>query len=92
MENRILIIEDNPPIAELLEMNLMVAGYRVGLCADGEEALSLLAADRDFDLALVDIMLPGKDGFELLPYIRERGLPVIFLTAKDDVTSKVRGF
>lgn len=91
MENRILIVEDNPSISELLEMNLSVAGYRTKACPDGEETLALLSEDREFDLALVDIMLPGKDGFALLPVFKERGIPVIFLTAKDDVMSKVRG-
>ncbi len=91
VENRILIVEDNPAISELLEMNFSVAGYRTDHCPDGEEALALLAEDGEFDLALVDIMLPGKDGFALLPFFKERGIPVIFLTAKDDVMSKVRG-
>ena len=91
MENRILIVEDNPAIAELLEMNLTVVGYGTENCRDGEEALKLLAKDRKFDLAIVDIMLPGKDGFELLPFFKDLGIPVIFLTAKDDVSSKVRG-
>ncbi|MCI8505482.1 MAG: response regulator transcription factor [Lachnospiraceae bacterium] len=91
MENRILIVEDNPAIGELLEMNLSVAGYRTKGCPNGEEALAVLAEDKEFDLALVDVMLPGKDGFDLLPSFRERGIPVIFLTAKDDVMSKVRG-
>ena len=91
MENRILIVEDNLAIAELLEMNLTVVGYGTANCRDGEEALNLLAKDQKFDLAIVDIMLPGKDGFELLPFFKDRGIPVIFLTAKDDVASKVRG-
>ena len=91
MENRILIVEDNPAIAELLEMNLSVAGYRTRCCMAGEEALELFREDREFDLALVDVMLPGADGFSLLPSFKERGIPVIFLTAKDDVVSKVRG-
>ena len=63
MENRILIVEDNPAIGELLEMNLSVAGYGTKRCPDGEEALAVLAEEKEFDLALVDIMLPGKDGF-----------------------------
>ncbi|MCI8275754.1 MAG: response regulator transcription factor [Lachnospiraceae bacterium] len=91
MENRILIVEDNPVISELLEMNFSVAGYRTRHCTDGEGALALFAEDKEFDLALVDIMLPGQDGFGLLPVFRERGIPVVFLTAKDDVMSKVRG-
>ncbi len=91
MENRILIVEDNPAILELLEMNLSVAGYRTECCGDGESALVFCREGKEFDLALVDVMLPGRDGFSLLPSFRERGIPVIFLTAKDDVVSKVRG-
>lgn len=91
MDNHIFIIEDNPAIAELLEMNLSVAGYAVTVCGDGDEAFHILSGGQTFDLALVDIMLPGKDGFALLPCFREKGIPVIFLTAKDDVASKVKG-
>ncbi len=91
MENRILIVEDNPAISELVEMNLSVAGYGTACCRDGESALAFLKEGKEFDLALVDVMLPGRDGFSLLPDFKERGIPVIFLTAKDDVVSKVRG-
>ncbi|MCD2492878.1 response regulator transcription factor [Lacrimispora sp. NSJ-141] len=91
MENKILIIEDNEAIADLIEMNLVVTGYRVKKIADGNQVSRLLTEDRMFDLAIVDIMLPGKNGFELLPYLRQRGIPVIFLTAKDDVASKIKG-
>ena len=91
MNNRILIIEDSPSITDLLEMNLVVAGYDTETAADGDAVLRLLETDRSFDLAIVDIMIPGPDGFALLPRLRDLGIPVIFLTAKDDVGSKVRG-
>ena len=90
-KDRILIVEDDRAIRELLEMNLMVTGYSVCMCGDGNETAALLEKGEEFALALVDIMLPGKNGFALLPLFRERGIPVIFLTARDDVNSKVRG-
>lgn len=56
-----------------------------------QEALTILRAGERFDLALLDVMLPGLDGFELLPHLKERGIPVIYLTAKNDIQSKVQG-
>lgn len=91
MGNKILVIEDDEPIAELLEMNLSAAGYDVTVCLDGLTAESLLRNSVQADLALVDIMLPGKDGFELMEDFRRRDIPVIYLTAKADVVSKVKG-
>lgn len=91
MNNRILIIEDEEPIAELIEMNLLAAGYDVTVCLDGLTAEKLLREPFRADLALVDIMLPGKDGFELMEDFRRREIPVIYLTAKADVASKVKG-
>lgn len=91
MNNRILIIEDEEPIAELIEMNLLAAGYDVTVCLDGLTAEKLLREPFRADLALVDIMLPGKDGFELMEDFRRREIPVIYLTAKADVVSKVKG-
>lgn len=91
MGNRILVIEDEEPIAELLEMNLSAAGYDVTVCLDGLEAEKLLRDPFQADLALVDIMLPGKDGFALMEDFRRREIPVIYLTAKADVVAKVKG-
>ena len=91
MSSRILIVEDDSAIANLLEINLKVAGYETAKAADGNTAETLLLENECFDLALLDIMLPGKDGFELLPQFHERRIPVIFLTAKDDIFSKVAG-
>lgn len=91
MRNKILIIEDDQAISELLVMNLCAAGYETATAYDGEEAQRLLLQHTDADLALVDIMLPGKDGFALMEDFRKRKLPVIYLTAKGDVASKVRG-
>lgn len=91
MKRRILVIEDETAINDLLCMNLEVAGYETESCFDGDEASRLLGKEHGFDCALVDVMLPGKDGFELLPELKHYGIPVIFLTAKADLTSKVKG-
>lgn len=91
MKNKILVIEDDRAISELLCMNLNAAGYETAAAYDGEEARRLLLWHEDADLALVDIMLPGKDGFSLMDDFKEKNLPVIYLTAKDDVASKVKG-
>ena len=91
MKNKILVIEDDRAISELLCMNLNAAGYETAAAYDGEEARRLLLWHEDADLALVDIMLPGKDGFYLMDDFNEKNLPVIYLTAKDDVASKVKG-
>ena len=72
-------------------MNLTIAGYETVTAYDGIEAQRLLLWNEDVDLAVVDIMLPGKDGFALMEDFRAKNLPVIYLTAKDDVASKVKG-
>ena len=91
MKNRILVIEDDTAISELISMNLTVAGYDTEALFDGNEVEELLKTDRNFDLALLDVMLPGKDGFELMDLMKEAKIPVIYLTAKSDVGSKIRG-
>ena len=91
MKNKILVIEDDRAISELLCMNLNAAGYETAAAYDGEEARRLLLWHEDADLARGDIMLPGKDGFSLMDDFNEKNLPVIYLTAKDDVASKVKG-
>lgn len=91
MKNKILIIEDDTPIAELLNMNLSAAGYQVIERNDGNSVDKVLAEINDLDMALVDIMLPGKDGFQLMELFRKKKIPVIYLTAKGDVASKVKG-
>ena len=91
MKNRILVIEDDTAISELISMNLTVAGYDTEALFDGNEVEELLKTDRNFDLALLDVMLPGKDGFELMDLMKEAKIPVIYPTAKSDVGSKIRG-
>ncbi len=88
--NRILIVEDEVPIAQLIKMSLGRAGYRCEAVHDG-----LTAADQieqnPYDLVLLDIMLPGLGGYELLEYLRPMGTPVIFITAKGTLGDRVRG-
>lgn len=87
---RILIVEDEKPIAELIRLSLRRAGYHCQCVYDGLAAADVLERER-FDLILLDIMLPGVDGFSLLEYIRPTGTPVIFLTAKNAINDRVRG-
>lgn len=87
---RILAVDDERPIAELLRLSLRLAGYDCICAYDGIEAANLIEKET-FDLILLDIMLPGIDGFELMDYIRSTGIPVIFLTAKNAVADRVKG-
>lgn len=91
MANRILVVEDDTAISELICMNLEVTGYEVVPVLDGNEVEGTLEKEEDFDLALLDIMLPGKDGFELFGVMKKYGIPVIYITAKADVNSKIKG-
>lgn len=91
MANRILVVENDTAISELICMNLEVTGYEVVPVLDGNEVEGTLEKEEDFDLALLDIMLPGKDGFELLGVMKKYGIPVIYITAKADVNSKIKG-
>lgn len=87
---RILIVEDEKPISNLIKISLTKAGYGCACVYDGLAAADRLDAEK-FDLILLDVMLPGVDGFELMDYIRPLGIPVIFLTAKNSVNDRVRG-
>ena len=87
---QVLIVEDERPIARLIEMSLSRSGYACTVADDGLTAADLLE-DRQFDLALLDIMLPGLDGLELLDYLKPLGVPVIFITAKASVRDRVEG-
>lgn len=93
MNHKILVIEDEEHINELICLNLETAGYEPIPFYDGD-ALSLHlkeCSDGCYALALLDVMLPGKDGFVLLPELKSRQIPVIFLTARGDLSSKVKG-
>ncbi len=87
---KILIAEDEEPIANLLRMNLTNSGYQADVTYDGKEAADKLA-DNYYDLCLFDIMLPLIDGYELLEYAKSLDIPVIFLTARGETIDKVRG-
>ena len=86
----ILIVEDEHLIARLIEMTLTRAGYRCTVAEDGQTAADLIEKI-DFDMAILDVMLPGLDGYELLECLRPQGVPVIFLTAKSAVKDRVLG-
>lgn len=87
---KILIVEDEIAIAELIEMQLTQAGYDCIYALDGEQAGNFLE-ENNFDLILLDIMLPKISGYELMGYIEPMKIPVIFLTAKDTVKDKIKG-
>ena len=90
MKKSILIVEDDLAISKMIDMNLTLSGYRTFCAMDGRQAVEAIRAQR-FDLALCDIMLPELDGFELLPHMKEKGIPVIYVSAKADVQSRVQG-
>jgi DNA-binding response OmpR family regulator len=89
---RILVVEDEPGIADFIERGLEAEGYSVTSAPDGERG-EAVALGEDVDLVVLDVVLPGKDGFELLDAIRREktSLPVILLTARDQVRDKVEG-
>ena len=87
---RILIVEDEHPIADLIELTLTSAGYTCEQVNDGETAADRIA-EQDYELAILDIMLPKVDGYELLRYLRSVDTPVIFVTAKAALNDRVRG-
>jgi DNA-binding response OmpR family regulator len=88
--NRILIAEDEPRLAAFLEKGLRANGFATTVAPDGAAA-ALMARDADFDLLILDVGLPGKNGFEALRDVRQAGqkLPVIMLTVRRDVADKV---
>jgi two-component system copper resistance phosphate regulon response regulator CusR len=89
---RILIVEDEPKTAAYLQKGLMESGYAATVARTGDEGLRL-ALSRGFDLVLLDVMLPGRDGWSVIRSVREQlsDLPVIFLTARDAVDDRVKG-
>ncbi|WP_405098081.1 response regulator YycF [Oceanobacillus sp. FSL H7-0719] len=91
MNQKILVVDDEQPIADIVKFNLEKEGYQVILAHDGDEAIRL-ALDEDPDLILLDIMLPNKDGNEVLREVRKtKTMPIIMLTAKDSEIDKVLG-
>ena len=87
---KILIVDDEKPICDLIDMNLSAAGYSCRCVQDGLKAIELIENEM-FDLILLDIMLPGVDGFGIMEYIEPLKVPVIFITAKSDVKDTVKG-
>lgn len=87
---QILIVEDEKPISDLIQMTLKRAGYVCQCAYDGAVALELLEK-QSYDLILLDVMLPQIDGFSLMEYIQPLGIPVIFLTAMNALTDRVKG-
>lgn len=91
MENRILVAEDDAAITQTLKLNLECAGYDVTTFDNGRSLWISLEQEHSYDLALLDMMLPGADGFTLLPRLKEYDIPVICLTAMGDPQHEVQG-
>lgn len=87
---KILIVDDEEKIRELIRMNLELAGYECHEAEDGEKAIEAMKEFKP-DLALLDIMLPLKNGYEIAEDFIKNNIPIIFLTAKDSTTDKVKG-
>ena len=87
---KILIVEDEEPISNLIRMSLTKAGYHCEQAFDGESAADAIEGGY-YDLILLDIMLPGINGYELLVYIKTKEIPVIFITAMGDLDDRVKG-
>ena len=87
---KILIVDDEKPICDLIDLNLSAAGYFCKSVQDGMKAIECIEREK-FDLILLDIMLPGVDGFDIMEYIRPLKIPVIFITARGDVKDRVKG-
>jgi two-component system copper resistance phosphate regulon response regulator CusR len=89
---RVLIVEDDAKVAQALERGLAAEQYEIATAATGEEAFSQ-ASSMAFDLVILDVMLPARDGFEVLKALRTRGVdtPVLMLTARDAVEDRVQG-
>ncbi len=87
---RILIVEDEKPISDLIRWNLTKAGYGCTCVYDGLEAANILE-NQGFDLIILDVMLPHINGYELMEYIRSLEIPVIFLTAKSSLEDRLKG-
>lgn len=89
---RILVVEDEKDLNRIITKTLIKSGYTVDSCLDGNEVEHYLAG-AEYDAILMDVMLPGKDGFTIVGQMRDRGVdtPVLFLTARDSVADRVTG-
>ena len=90
---RILLVEDDPSLGFVIKDNLVIRGYDVTLCKDGEEGENVFYGE-NFNLCILDVMLPKKDGFSLARSIRQKNksVPILFLTAKSMTEDKLEGF
>ncbi len=90
---RVLLVEDDPGLGFVVKDNLSARGYLVTLCRDGEEGIKTFHQN-NFDLCILDVMMPRQDGFSVARNIREKNtdVPILFLTAKSMVADKVEGF
>src|SRR5882672_9316119 len=93
MSAKILLVEDDPNLGFVIKDNLVLKGYSVTLCADGEEGQRQFMLS-DFDLCILDVMLPRKDGFALAQQIRSvnQHIPILFVTAKSMLEDKISAF
>lgn len=89
--NRILIVEDDKSLSDGIAVNLQYVGYAYMAFDNGADAAFYLEQDHSFDLALLDIMLPGIDGFALFAYMEQYHIPFIYMTAKTDSASEIKG-
>ena len=87
---KILIVDDEKPICDLIDMNLSAAGYSCVAVQDGLAAIDEVEKNT-FDLVLLDIMLPGANGYDVMEYIKPFKVPVIFISAKHEVKDRVKG-
>ena len=92
MSSRILVVDDDVALAEMIGIVLGNEGFRVAFCADGSQALTQFQENNP-DLVLLDVMLPDMDGFTVTRRLRDAGIttPVLFLTARDDMRDKIQG-
>jgi two-component system phosphate regulon response regulator PhoB len=95
MKEKILVVDDEKDILELIDYNLTKNGYRVKTVTSGEDALELVK-ENDYDLIILDLMLPGVDGFDICKMIKadkqKANIPIVMVTAKADEADKVAGF
>jgi DNA-binding response OmpR family regulator len=90
---RVLVVEDERKVASFIRQGLQEEGYAVEVAGDGESALDLSVQGPPYDLVILDVMLPRRDGFSVVRAMREQGIdsPVLLLTARDRVTDRVAG-
>ena len=87
---KILVADDEKPISNLIKLSLTKAGYTCSCAFNGMEVADMVD-NESFDLILLDVMMPEVDGFELMDYLKPKGIPVIFITARNSVDDRVKG-